>query len=211
MLLPALVVSESVGYVDQFSEEIRTFDDVQSVGLWPSSLYIAKVSKITLFTGNTVVNGIEIVYDITNDDAQTAMHGNRTGIGHSYCLTGDQLFVGFFGAMDDNVNKPTLRGIGFLIFDKATGALSNFGPFPSTDQPNVKGFASLGHVVGFSGSIAGNGNIGTLAIYKSLPGYTGKARSSNTEDSKSLKEGTLAITIRDFTLTFKLCTVEISL
>ncbi|KAG6890069.1 hypothetical protein C0992_003167 [Termitomyces sp. T32_za158] len=123
MSLPALVVYEAVGYAT--TEE--TFNDVQDVGLWPSHLYIEKVAKITLYTGNTIINGIEITYDMTNDSPKTVVHGKKEGNPHSHSLAADEFFVGFFGAMDENPDAPVLRRVGFVVYNKDTGGISTFG------------------------------------------------------------------------------------
>ncbi|KAG6873612.1 hypothetical protein C0995_013985 [Termitomyces sp. Mi166 len=135
MSLPALVADEAVGY----ATTDKTFNDVQK--------------------GSTVVNGIEIIYDRTNDNPETVVHGKKEGTSNPHALTADEFFVGFFGAVDEDPDAPILRRIGFVVYNKTTGAVTTFGPFPSPSNPpkNVKGFCSLGLIAGFSGTEASNG------------------------------------------------------
>ncbi|KAG6811759.1 hypothetical protein H0H92_005956 [Tricholoma furcatifolium] len=127
-MLRDLSVSEAVGYM---------------------TTYIKKVSKITLYVDEDRVNGIETVYDISNAGPATVMNGTR--------IEGE-FFVGIFGAEDAN-SQPTLRRVGFLVYNKLVGTITPAGAFPSKlpDNANVKGFSSLGIIIGFSGTTAANG------------------------------------------------------
>ncbi|KAF5375702.1 hypothetical protein D9615_009366 [Tricholomella constricta] len=159
-MLPALVVSEAVGYATT-SDSKYTFDDLKDVGLWPAHQYIKKVTSISVWIGTAKPNGIEITYQLSNTTQPSVqMHGQRSG--------NNEFFVGIFGAIDDDADQPTLRRIGFLIYNKDTGALTQQGPFPdaSAKTQGIVGFTSLGLVVGFSGTCASNGNLDTVAVYK---------------------------------------------
>ncbi|KAF5375699.1 hypothetical protein D9615_009381 [Tricholomella constricta] len=160
-MLPALVVSEAVGYATT-SDPKNTFDDLKDVGLWPANQYIKKVTSISVWIGAAKPNGIEITYQLSNTTQPSVqMHGLRSG-------TQKTFFVGIFGAIDDNADQPTLRRIGFLVYNKDTGALTQQGPFPdaTVTTKNIVGFTSLGLIVGFSGTTASNGNLDTVAVYK---------------------------------------------
>ncbi|KAG5349269.1 hypothetical protein C0989_004894 [Termitomyces sp. Mn162] len=162
MSLPVLVVDEAVGYAT-IKDFAHTFNDVEKIGGWPSHLDITKVTKIALYPGKDMVNGIEVDYYMANKQVCGEHHGKITGVPMTRELTDEEFFVGFFGAKDRNVDRPYLRCIGFVIFNKATGDITTFGPFPSPPDPagnsstNVEGFSSLGLIVGFSGSTAANG------------------------------------------------------
>ncbi|KAF5375689.1 hypothetical protein D9615_009367 [Tricholomella constricta] len=159
-MLPALVVSEAVGYATT-SDPKLTFDDLKDVGLWPAHQYIKKVTSISVWIGAAKPNGIEITYQLSNTTQPSVqMHGQRSG--------NNEFFVGIFGAIDDNADQPALRRIGFLVYNKDTGALTQQGPFPdaTVTTKNIVGFTSLGLIVGFSGTSASNGNLDTIAVYK---------------------------------------------
>ncbi|KAF5375683.1 hypothetical protein D9615_009412 [Tricholomella constricta] len=149
-MLPALVISEAVGYATT-AHPRNTFDDLRDVGLWPAHQYIKKVTNISVWVGTSQPNGIEITYTLSN----TTQPNN-------------EFFVGIFGAIDNNTDQPTLRRIGFLIYNKDTGALTQKGPFPdpTVTTANIAGFTSLGLIIGFSGTTAANGNLDTVAVYK---------------------------------------------
>ncbi|KAF5378314.1 hypothetical protein D9615_008801 [Tricholomella constricta] len=158
-MLPALVVSEAVGYATT-ADPKYTFDDLKDVGLWPAHQYIKKVTSISVWVGASQPNGIEITYQLSNTTQPSVnMHGLRSD---------NEFFVGIFGAIDNNNDQPTLRRIGFLIYNKDTGALTQKGPFPdpTVTIENIVGFTSLGLIVGFSGTCAANGNLDTVAVYK---------------------------------------------
>ncbi|KAG6912533.1 hypothetical protein DXG01_013951, partial [Tephrocybe rancida] len=162
MSLPALTVSEAVGYATVLGKD-NTFDDVQTIGSWPALLDIKKVSQINIYTGSTTVIGIDITYYLQNGKTQTASHGKTTGNNISFDagdLKATTSFVGFYGSRDQDGDKPVLRNIGFLIYDKATGVISApIGAVPALPDSVVKnatGFASLGVIVGFSGTTSAN-------------------------------------------------------
>ncbi|KAF5375645.1 hypothetical protein D9615_009399 [Tricholomella constricta] len=160
-MLPALVVSEAVGYATT-ADPRYTFDDLKDVGLWPAHQYIKKVTSISVWYGAAKPNGIEITYMLSNTTQPSVqMHGQRSG-------TQKTFFVGIFGAIDNDADQPTLRRIGFLVYNKDTGALTQQGPFPdpTATTKNIIGFTSLGLVVGFSGTTAANGTLDTVAVYK---------------------------------------------
>ncbi|KAF5373980.1 hypothetical protein D9615_009937 [Tricholomella constricta] len=176
-MLPALVVSEAVGYATT-ADPRNTFDDLKDVGLWPAHQYIKKVTSISVWVGAAQPNGIEITYTLSNTTQPSVnMHGLRSGTQNTVTVAGkfsrsryylyNEFFVGIFGAIDNNADQPTLRRIGFLIYNKDTGALTQKGPFPDPNATqNVVGFTSLGLIVGFSGTTAANGNLDTVAVYK---------------------------------------------
>ncbi|KAF5375659.1 hypothetical protein D9615_009371 [Tricholomella constricta] len=169
-MLPALVVSEAVGYATT-SDPKNTFDDLKDVGLWPAHQYIKKVTSISVWIGAAKPNGIEITYQLSNTTQPSVqMHGQRSGTQKTVTVAGEfgDFFVGIFGAIDDNADQPTLRRIGFLVYNKDTGALTQQGPFPdaTVTTKNTVGFTSLGLIVGFSGTTASNGNLDTVAVYK---------------------------------------------
>ncbi|KAF5375661.1 hypothetical protein D9615_009379 [Tricholomella constricta] len=172
-MLPALVVSEAVGYATT-SDSKYTFDDLKDVGLWPAHQYIKKVTSISVWVGAAKPNGIEITYQLSNTTQPSVqMHGLRSGTQKTVTVAGkfgryNESFVGIFGAIDDNPDQPTLRRIGFLVYNKDTGALTQQGPFPdaTVTTKDIVGFTSLGLIVGFSGTCASNGNLDTVAVYK---------------------------------------------
>ncbi|KAG6884918.1 hypothetical protein C0993_007285 [Termitomyces sp. T159_Od127] len=85
MSLSALAISETVGY----PTTTTMFNDVERLSPWPARLYIKKVSKITLYTGSAVVNGIEINYDMSNNkEPKTVVHGRKDGNVNERILTG---------------------------------------------------------------------------------------------------------------------------
>ncbi|KAF5375660.1 hypothetical protein D9615_009370 [Tricholomella constricta] len=173
-MLPALAVSEAVGYATT-SDPRDIFDDLKDVGLWPAHEYIKKVTSISVWIGAARPNGIEITYQLNNTTQPAVkMHGQRNGAQRTVTVAENEFFVGMFGAVDSDPDQPTLRRLGFLVYDKDTGALAQQGPFPdaSVTTQNIAGFASLGLIVGFSGTCADNGNLETVAIYKLQPGST---------------------------------------
>ncbi|KAG6890068.1 hypothetical protein C0992_003166 [Termitomyces sp. T32_za158] len=102
------------------------FNDVEKLSPWPARLYIKKVSKITLYTGCAVVNGIEIHYDMSNNsDPKIVVHGKKEGQVNERILTDDEFFTGFFGSTD-NKEPGTLRRVGFLVYNKVTGDITPF-------------------------------------------------------------------------------------
>ncbi|KAF5375651.1 hypothetical protein D9615_009397 [Tricholomella constricta] len=149
-MLPALVISEAVGYATT-SDPTYTFDDLKDVGLWPAHQYIKKVTSISVWVGAAKPNGIEITYQLSN----TTQPSN-------------EFFVGIFGAINNDADQPTLKRIGFIVYNKDTGAVTQQGPFPdpTATTQNIVGFTSLGLIVGFSGTCASNGNLDTVAVYK---------------------------------------------
>ncbi|GLB45115.1 hypothetical protein LshimejAT787_2000200 [Lyophyllum shimeji] len=175
-MLPALVVTEAVG----FSTAPNPFDDVVNVGLWPAYQYISKVIKIKVWVGTDKINCIETTYRLSNGNPDTPkQHGTPTGTVYTIDLTvpngktknaDDQYFVGMFGSVSADPDAPVLKRIGFLVYDKSNGALTPFGSYPPTEASNAKGFASLGLIVGFSGTLAANNALETLATYKLKPG-----------------------------------------
>jgi len=82
----------------------------------------------------------------------------------------DQFFIGMFGSVADNDDAPVLKRIGFLVYDQVTGAITPFGPYPISKASRVKGFTSLGTIVGFTGTLAASKALETLSIYKHKPG-----------------------------------------
>ncbi|KAF5373979.1 hypothetical protein D9615_009934 [Tricholomella constricta] len=93
--------------------------------------------------------------------------GTRLDELHIHMKSDNELFVGIFGAKDKDNDQPFLKRIGFLIYNRKTGALTLQGPFPdSSTNENVVGCTSLGLIVGFSGTIAANGIRDTVAVYK---------------------------------------------
>ncbi|KAG6908382.1 hypothetical protein DXG01_004880 [Tephrocybe rancida] len=163
MSVPALTVSEAVGYATVLGKD-NIFDDVQTVGSWPARLDIKKVSLITIFTDSATVIGIEVIYFLQNGKMMGASHGkvtDRNTFFDAGDLNATTSFVGFYGARDKDGDKPVLRNIGFLIYDKATGVISApIGAVPTLSDSVVKnatGFASLGEIVGFSGTTSSNG------------------------------------------------------
>lgn len=175
-MLPALIVSKAVG----FSTAPNNFDDVVDVGLWPAYQYISKIIRIKVWVGTDKVNCIETTYRLSNGNPDTPkQHGTPVGTVHTIDLTvpngktkkaDDQFFVGMFGSVAADADAPVLKRIGFLVYDRATGALTPFGSFPPTEAANAEGFASLGLIVGFSGTMAANNALETLAAYKLKPG-----------------------------------------
>ncbi|KAG5724525.1 hypothetical protein E4T56_gene4238 [Termitomyces sp. T112] len=168
MSLPILVCDEAVGYATN-RDSAHIFNDVQTIGGWPSLLQITKVTKIVLHLGEKTVDGIETTYKMADNSVRVSSHGKKMGTTETCTLNDDEFFVGIFGATDQNVEQPILRRIGFVIYNKATGAITTFGPFPpirghlSTD---LRGFSSLGLIVGFSGSTSSHDKLDTLTIYK---------------------------------------------
>ncbi|GLB45117.1 hypothetical protein LshimejAT787_2000220 [Lyophyllum shimeji] len=171
-MLPSLIISEAVG----FSTAPNAFDDVVDVGLWPAHQYIQKVIKIKVWVGTDRVNCIETTYRLSNGNPDTSkQHGTPSGTVYTVDLTvpngktknaEDQFFVGMFGSIDSNEDAPVLKRIGFLVYDRATGALTPYGTYPPTEAPGAKGFTSLGMIVGFAGTIASNKALETLTFYK---------------------------------------------
>ncbi|KAH0589746.1 hypothetical protein H2248_005466 [Termitomyces sp. 'cryptogamus'] len=129
MSLPVLVVDQAVGYATT-KDSAHTFNDVQTIGGWPSHLEITKVTRITLYPGRSIVNGIEVTYKMANKEFCSCSHGNTIGTCETRELNDEEFFVGFFGAQDRDIDKPILRRIGFVIYNRATGAITTFGPFP---------------------------------------------------------------------------------
>ncbi|KAF5375652.1 hypothetical protein D9615_009396 [Tricholomella constricta] len=180
-MLPALVVSEAVGYATT-SDTKYTFDDLKDVGLWPAHQYIKKVTSISVWIGAAKPNGIEITYQLSNTTQPSVqMHGLRSGTQKTVTVAGDEFFVGIFGAIDSDADQPTLKRIGFLVYNKDTGALTQQGPFPdaTVTTKDIVGFTSLGLIIGFSGTCASNGNLDTVAVYKVQSGGSTNVGISN--------------------------------
>ncbi|KAF5375687.1 hypothetical protein D9615_009398 [Tricholomella constricta] len=154
-MLPALVVSEAVGYATT-SDTKYTFDDLKDVGLWPAHQYIKKP------------NGIEITYQLSNTTQPSVqMHGMRSGTQKTVTVAGEFLTMSSSLASSapltiTPISPTTLRRIGFLVYNKDTGPF----PDPTVSTQNIVGFTSLGLIVGFSGTSASNGNLDTVAVYK---------------------------------------------
>ncbi|KAG6811760.1 hypothetical protein H0H92_005957 [Tricholoma furcatifolium] len=172
-----------------------------TVGLWPAHLYIKHVDQITLYysTNPNTVNGIQIVYTLTNQTQPvTVMHGSTAGTSVVLKAREGQFFVGFFG-LQDSGSQPVLRSIGFLVYDSTTGLVTPSGQFlrrvqihvftsfqalspPAAQNPNPAqtGFGSLvRYLFTVQYILALNprpkDNLETLSIYKfqSGTGYSG--------------------------------------
>ncbi|KAF8057027.1 hypothetical protein FPV67DRAFT_1456560 [Lyophyllum atratum] len=161
-MLPALEVSKAVG----FSTEPNHFDDVVEFGLWPAYQYIEKLVKIKVWVGSDKVNGIEATYRMSNGNPDTSKQ-RGTPVGSVFVIdlttingkakkADDQYFVGMFGSVSADTDAPVLKRIGFLVYDKASGALTPFGSYPTSEATGVVGFTVLGLIVGFSGTVASN-------------------------------------------------------
>ncbi|KAF5375688.1 hypothetical protein D9615_009394 [Tricholomella constricta] len=165
-MLPPLALSQSIGYI---SEPASTFDDLKDVGLWPADQTIKKISKINVWAGETRPNAIELTYQLINDDdPQTRLHGQRQGDQHTVTVADNEYFVGIFGAIDSDNLLPSLRRIGFLVYNKNTGNVTERGPFPDTTESDkhVKGFASgLGVILALTGTLTANKILNSFAIY----------------------------------------------
>jgi len=81
------------------------------------------------------------------------------------------------------VGSGKLRRLGFLVYDKSTGFITPHGPFPKNidhDKP-VRGFAALGLLKGFTGTLSApdpqqtclDKCLDTLAVYKVVAGEAG--------------------------------------
>ncbi|KAF8057029.1 hypothetical protein FPV67DRAFT_1529903 [Lyophyllum atratum] len=126
------------------------------------------------------INCLEATYRMSNGTPDTSkQHGTPVGLIFSIDLTvpngktkkaDDQSFVGMFGSVADVDDAPVLKRIGFLVYDRASGALTLFGSYPTSEALHVKGFTSLGVIVGFSGTLAANDALETLSVYKLKPG-----------------------------------------
>ncbi|KAF5375657.1 hypothetical protein D9615_009373 [Tricholomella constricta] len=186
MSLLSFVCSEAVGYATTFRHR---FDDLQKVGLWPSAQFIDKITEINVWcTGRP--NAIEVTYRLTNDNKPAIkLHGDRIGKRSGYAVDENEYFVGMFGAVDEG-DQGAFRRIGFLVYRKDTGAFSargvllyyqgsdtnarltprpgETGPYPPgpVSGKGVKGFASLGVIKAFSGSLSDASRLETLAVYK---------------------------------------------
>ncbi|GLB45120.1 hypothetical protein LshimejAT787_2000250 [Lyophyllum shimeji] len=175
-MLSALVTSKAVGY----STGQNKFDDLVEVGKWPTYQFIQKLVKIRVWVGADKINCLEATYRLSSDTTDTPkQHGQPVGRVFTVDLTipngksknaEDQYFVGMFGSVANKEDAPVLKRLGFLVYDRATGIISPFGPYPTSEASGVKGFTSLGAIIGFSGSLGANQALETLGIYKHKPG-----------------------------------------
>ncbi|KAF5375650.1 hypothetical protein D9615_009395 [Tricholomella constricta] len=167
-MLPPVVLSESIGFT---SEPASTFDDLKDVGLWPADQTIKKITQIKIWTGETRPNAIELTYQLINDDdPQIRLHGLRRGDEHIVAVADNEYFVGVFGAIDSDKMRPSLRRLGFVVYDIDTGNLTERGPYPATtNSDKVKGFASgLGVILALTGTLTANTILNSFAVYSLL-------------------------------------------
>ncbi|KAG5334278.1 hypothetical protein C0989_003552, partial [Termitomyces sp. Mn162] len=78
MSLPILVCDEAVGYATN-RDSAHIFNDVQTIGGWPSLLQITKVTKIVLHLGEKTVDGIETTYKMADNSVRVSSHGKKMG------------------------------------------------------------------------------------------------------------------------------------
>ncbi|KAG6916913.1 hypothetical protein DXG01_004746 [Tephrocybe rancida] len=190
--MPEILSSPAVGAVTEgFAPEI--FDDPKTVGLWPVEQRIEKIVTIETFSQPPPVYvpflgvvGIKITYKLQNQaEPAVVTHGSIFGKSQIFEAKEDEYFVGIFGKLYDNFPAGKIRAIGFLMFNNSTGEIT---PYPSfldlPDAPRedpefpvlrLKGFTSLGLLIGFSGSVSDDAAhfLETLSVYKYSPGSGG--------------------------------------
>ncbi|KAF5375730.1 hypothetical protein D9615_009400 [Tricholomella constricta] len=88
-MLPALVVSEAVGYATT-GDPRDIFDDLKDVGLWPAHPYIKKVTGISVWHGVSTAQ----------------RHRNHLPAFRHHPAQCTEFFVGIFGAIDSKSDEP---------------------------------------------------------------------------------------------------------
>ncbi|KAF9467817.1 hypothetical protein BDZ94DRAFT_1247810 [Collybia nuda] len=162
-LLPALITSKAVGNVTA----LNNWDDNVQVGLWPARENIQQILSVTLWVGANQINGIQTRYMMTNNSPQDSpVRGQQNGTQHVITAGANQFFVGIYGSRDNDPDTPTLRRLGFLLYDQNKGDVTPSGTFPPGPGTNTVGFTSLGLIVAFSGTTSATNNLDTLSVYK---------------------------------------------
>jgi len=213
-MLPQLLVTEAVG-IDESSEP-KIFNDLQSVGGWPSQENIDKIMHITFWADQYGIHGLKITYRLINKRECEVCHGNEVGdvfnVPPDRNLYDTEFFVGMNGIMDryigeelvelqpafrKNVSvegtKGKIRSLGFLVYNQLDGSITPYGPFPvpnkskseSQSLTQFQGFAALGLLKGFTGTLHDNNDLATLAVYKVLSGELGWYGVSDTSNFDS--------------------------
>jgi len=201
-MLPQLLVTEAVG-IDTIPEPKR-FNDLETVGGWPSKECIDKIVHITFWGDQKGVHGLCVKYLLLDGKVCEVCHGSE--VGETYNLPADrdlydvEFFVGMNGIMDRNYDatinelqqtaqqnvkvegtKGKILGLGFLVYNQLDGSITPYGPFPVPNNSQVQpvsltqfqGFAALGLLKGFTGTVDDHNDLATLAVYKVLSGELG--------------------------------------
>jgi hypothetical protein len=194
-MIPELLVTETVGFA---TDPKAFFNDLESVGGWPSREEIDKVTEVDVWADENRVYGIDVKYLLIDGNLANVTHGTHCGkhfqVGP---LSESEFFVGMNGTVEQLLKQTEqtgqkgsaassgkLRRLGFLVYDKSTGFITSHGPFPekiNTGTGLFRGFAALGLLKGFTGTLSKpdsqqiclNQCLDTLAVYKVIAGEAG--------------------------------------
>jgi len=176
------------------------------VGGWPSQENIDKITQITIWGDEGGIYGLQVTYQLLDGHVETVLHGKEHGDSYIIpALNPHEFFVGMNGAMEHNIDaevtvlpksvnvegtKGKLRTLGFLVYNQISGCITAYGPFPVPDksqaQVQLQGFAALGLLKGFTGTLDGKTkDLSTLAVYKVLAGELGWYGVSDTSNFDS--------------------------
>ncbi|KAH9971169.1 hypothetical protein BGW80DRAFT_498062 [Lactifluus volemus] len=146
--LPSFTSTQSTGPTPTIGS--TSFDDLSTLGKWPASQVINRISNIAVYDNGSNIVGIQISYVI---DGQTSpvpvLHGSNNGNVNNVTLTNTDVLVGVHGG---RLNSGAIQNMSFVVFDTQAGNINVQGPFGGTAITQAT-FGTFGPIIAFLGTV----------------------------------------------------------
>ncbi|KAH9971173.1 hypothetical protein BGW80DRAFT_1460694 [Lactifluus volemus] len=137
-----------------------SFDDLSSLGKWPASQLIDRISSLTIFDNGSNIIGIQVTY-LVNGTPILKMHGSKDGTVNNVNLGSNDILVGVYGGKG---KSGVIEYMSFVTFNAQAGNVNVQGPFGGTAIPHMT-FGTFGPIIGFLGTITAAGVLESIGFW----------------------------------------------
>ncbi|KAH9958695.1 hypothetical protein BGW80DRAFT_142221 [Lactifluus volemus] len=156
--LPSLTATQSTGPPPTHGNV--SFDDISTLGKWPSSQLIERISNLAIFHNGSSIIGIQVTY-LVNGKSIKVLHGSNDAQAINVKLGSNDVLVGVYGGkLEDGV----IQYMSFVIFNAQAGNVNVQGPFGGDAIPHTT-FGTFGPIVGFLGTVTSDGVLESIGFW----------------------------------------------